>query len=79
MYPSSTWSKVADRCHERCNGERCKRAKGHENGPGSKDPIINQLNHWHQSGNWSWKDGVVYNWKEWNEFGRSILQEANSS
>jgi hypothetical protein len=68
------WEQTAYPCHERWNGDRCKRPKGHTEHVPSKNPELEKLNGWHQNRSGCWKDGVFMTWPEFEKFRQAIYQ-----
>lgn len=71
------WPATVYCCHERHNGDRCKREKGHTEHAPSKNPLIEALNGWHQSRSGCWKDGVFMTWPEFERFRTETFKEVS--
>lgn len=73
------WPETATCCHARHATGRCKLDASHISYPPSKNPLIENLNGWHQNRSGCWKDGTFMTWPEFEAFRERTFREVSSA
>lgn len=71
------WPDTVHCCHERWDRDRCKLEKSHTEYTPSKNPLIEQLNGWHQCRSGCWKNGTFMKWPDFEKFRNEMYKEAS--